>query len=485
MAVQILLATIDITDLYSINAVSVSERGTNFPFATDTQPTTAHIRLTETEGDFAKQKPQNFFIRNSQNDDGIHCPVEIRDDGDVLFKGRITKCSALPGSAYVNISASDVIEEMRTENITDFGLEKEWKLIEDVNISAENAVYPLTLGVTPVSEDSATVRKALNQNLTIVPELQASGVLNPDNVQITDEAVISEGGKIQAAAGSAYPQMTAKTPYRYARPETVINAILDKLGIATGPGERSIELPPATADTHIETLGRIGYDTVVGEEGSSNHLSWYGYVTDILQDGDETYFAYSPPYKTNALYRPRIIKYNEKTDTRKVFKPLTTAGSEIWSLAKIGNNLICLATHGGKYDAKDSDSNAQLIYFDETVDPISVGTLVARTATLKPQIACFYATGSEYAFTDAYNMLPDTRRRLIVDGTTLYYPYCKTNGEFGIASVAIGGTPTALIPAKDDGYNHAGFAADRDGNETFFGTTFLDATQSTLKVVKK
>ena len=483
MSVQILLNSIDIETICSINAVSISERGFGFPFATDVQPTTSQLTFTETQGIFAPENENNFFIQHALNRDGIHCPLEIRENGDVLFKGRITNCSAKPGSAYVNIAASDIIEELRTENLTNFGLEKSYKLIEDTDASAENGVYPLTLGVTPVSEDSATIKKALNAELNIVGDIQATGALNPDNVQITENAVISEGGTINAAAGSAYPQMTAKAPYRYERVNTLVTALLDALGIATG--NRYIELPPISVDRHIDALGRIGYNEVVGKQGSSNHLSWYGHVTDILQDGNDTYFAYSPPYDADALWTPLIIKLDNITHARTTFKPITTPGSEIWALQKIGNNLIVLATHGGKYDAKEPDSNCQLIYFDVTVSPISVGTLVPRTGTLKPQIASFYAAGSSIAYQEPYNVLPDTRRRLVVDGSTLYYPYAKTNGEFGTASVTIGGTPTAVITAKDDGYNHAGFAADRNSNETFFGTTFVDAVQSTLKIVKK
>ena len=485
MNVHIFLNAINIETIASINAVSISERGTGFPFATDTQPSTCKITITETKGTFAKENTNNFFVQQSLNPDGIHCPVEVQEDGDILFKGRITNVSEQPGSAYVNISASDVIEELRTENLTDFGLQKSYKLIQDTEASAENGVYPLTLGVTPISEDSATIKKAINAELNIVPDLQATGALNPDNVQITENAIVSEGGPINAAAGSAYPQMTAKAPYRYETVSTLVTDLLDKIGIATGSGERYIELPPISVDKHIDALGRIGYNTISGEQGSSNHLSWYGHITDYIQDGDDTYFAYSPPYNANALWTPLIIKVNNITHARTTFKPLTTQGSEIWGLAKIGDNLIALTTHGGKYDAKASDSNCQLIYFDVTADTLSLSTLVARNATLKPQIASFYAAGSKNAYEEPVNMLPDTRRRLIVDGTTLYYPYCKTNGEFGTASVTIGGTPTAVITAKDDGYNHAGFAEDREGSETFFGTTFLTATQSTLKVVKK
>ena len=251
---------------HQINKVAVSERGTDYPYATETQPSTVQIQLTNTEGDFAKENTNNFFVRNSQNADGFKCPLKVQADTKILFEGKITKVFQRPDTALVSIDASDVIETLRTEHLTDFGLAKAWKLIQDTEASAINGVYPLTLGITPISEGSATVSKALNQTLTIVPDIKDVGVLDADNVEITDDALLSEGGPINAAAGSAYPQISAKTPYRYAPVNQLVTALLDALNIATG--NRHLEFPPIQTDLHLESLGRPGYETVVGKQGS-------------------------------------------------------------------------------------------------------------------------------------------------------------------------------------------------------------------------
>ena len=85
------------------------------------------------------------------------------------------------------------------------------------------------------------------------------------------------------------------------------------------------------------------------------------------------------------------------------------------------------------------------LYFDVTVSPLSLGILVGTGATLPAQIATFYASGSQSAFQGSYNLLPDTRRRLIVHNNELYYAYASSSGDFGVAKVAIGGSPTAVV----------------------------------------
>lgn len=65
------------------------------------------------------------------------------------------------------------------------------------------------------------------------------------------------------------------------------------------------------------------------------------------------------------------------------------------------------------------------------------------------------------------------------------YGYVKADTGFGVARMAIGGSPSSvLVATSDENYNHAGFAFALEGNTPVFGTVFLSQVGRTLKVVK-
>lgn len=491
--ITVLLASEDITDL--VLEIGTIARGTDFPLATEMQPSTAQLTLSDPNGDFSPENVNNFFATNGENANGTRCPVEVRADTKLLFAGEVLEVGQNTPRATALLKCIDKTRAIRIEDLTDFGLQKAWKLIQDTQQSAESGVYPIGLGVSPISEGSATLTKAHNQELTVVSEIKTTGILDPDNVQITEHAILSEGGPIDAADG-AYPQIRAKTPYRYKNILTLINAILNHYSVAMG--NRYMEIPSQTLDLHAETLGRPGYDTVIGALESSQHLNWNGYVTDILRDGNTLYFAYTVNRGQAAF--SRILAYETTADTWSTLYTFPESGREVWGLAKIGDNLAMLVTDSrntsgsgkipvtGSYDSSQSGNKTKLLYFDVTQSSPSVGVMVDSTATLPAQLATFYQAGSTGAFANtplANGMLPDTRRRLIVSGSNLYYPYARSNGDFGVARVAIGGSPSAVLTAKsDENRNHAGFAYALSGSTVVFGTTYLDKQESTLKVVK-
>lgn len=483
-------------DIHSLLKVEVYERSTSFPYATETQPHTAQITLSDPTGRFGPDNANNFFSTNMQNQNGARCPVKIEADTHVLFSGEVDDLKQNIPRATVLLKCIDNSREIRIEALSNFGLQKAWKLIEDTDpdFSTENGVYPIGLGVAPLSEDSISASRALNQSLNIVPEIKVAGVLDADNIAITDTAVVSEGGPIAAAAGSAYPQITAKSLYRYKKAITLINAILAHYAIT----DKYIDIPNKTIDPHAETVGRPGYESVVGNIGSSNHLSWYGYVTDILADGDVLYFAYT--VNRGSSYDSRILTYDRSTDAWETLYTHATAGTEIWGLEKIGDDLIMLLTDSanisntsdipatGSYDSNAS-SKVYLAYFDATLDTPSVGTLVAKTATYPPQLAHFYQIGAKTALTAEASplwettALPDTRRRLLIHNNQIYYGWAK-NGTAGVAKVAIGGTPASVMDFASDSKNHAGFGYCFNGSQLILATTFFDGVQSTLKAVR-
>ena len=490
--ISVLLASEDITD--AVLEIGTISRGASYPFLTEMQPATAHLTLSDPDGDYSPENVNNFFDTHGENANGTRCPVEVRADTKVLFAGEVLEVVQNTPRATVNLKCIDKTRAIRIKDLTDFGLQKAWKLIQETQQSAESGVYPIGLGVAPISEGSATLTKADDQALNVVSEIKTTGVLTPDNVQITEAAILSEGGPIDAAA--AYPQIRAKTPYRYKNIITLINAILNHYSVAMG--NRYMEVPPQTLELHAESLGRPGYDTVIGALESSQHLNWNGYVTDILRDGNTLYFAYTVNRGQTAF--SRILAYETMPDTWNTLYTFSESGREVWGLAKIGDNLVMLVTDSrntsrsnktpveGSYDSSQSGNKTKVLYFDVTQAIPSVGVMVDSTATLPAQLATFYQAGriARGAIRPSNDgLLPDTRRRLIVSGSNLYYPYARSNGDFGVARVSIGGSPSAVLTAKSDGNrNHAGFAYALSGSTLVFGTTYLSAEESTVKIVK-
>lgn len=479
-----------------VEDISTITQSTDYPYASVTTPAQCTITLIDETGTYSPENDDNFFTQqtdsdgNALNQDGSKCPVTIKIDHAVVFEGSIIEVYQDPNSANTFITCDD-----RTgDPIEDFGLEKDWKLILDTTQTGVNGIYPLTCGVTPISDESAEINKALNTPVNIVDKINTAGNLSSDNVKIEDDQVVSEGGPIDSVAGGAYPQMSAKSPYRY---KTVIELV--KL-LTASVTNRTIIIDPVILNKHIESLGRIGYETIIGKLGSSTHLGWFGYVTDFIVDGTKIYFAYT--CNRSNSHNSYIIQLDTIDDARTI-KATLPANRQVWGLAKIGNNLIMLVSDPGNqtgrpipvptegsYDSAVETSLVQLQYFDVTQQSPSIGTLVARSNTYRPQLAHFYQFGSKFPFTRRdwlQDALPDTRRRLIVQGTQLIYPYANEVNEVksaGIAKVSIGGSPSKIMEFKSDGYNHAGYAYAMDGGEVFFATTFLTGIPGVWKTVK-
>lgn len=497
MIVSISLASVDVTE-YCLNVSTIS-RGTGYPFAAATQPSTAQVTLSDADGKFAPENVNNFWAQQGENQNAIRTQVEIHADNKLLFRGEVLELTQNISQATVIVKCTDLSRKLRTEKITDFGLEKAWRLVGANNEAV--GVYPLLAGTPPLSDDSVTVERADDDELNIVSKVKTSGVLDPTNVEVSDEAIISEGQWIDVDNAGIYPSIAAKTPYRYKHVTTILNDILDNFEYPGGTA-RSIEINSKLVELYGAALGRVGYDAVLGNIGSGVYLNWEGVVTDILYDSDNFYCAYS--VNANATKFSRILKYDVSEDAWSVVRTLPSARREIWGLAKIDNNLIILITDGD-YDSARSDlekdtrsdilgaNETKLIYMNITEDTPTINILVDSDSEFPPQIATLLQTGSgvEYlAEFHTYQPLPDTRRRLRVNGSTLYYPYAVTDSDdnikAGVATVRIGEEPESALEFESDGYNHTGFAFDLDGDDIVLGTTFIDdCNQSRLKIVKQ
>lgn len=502
MEVSVRLAAIDVTaDCLDVSTIS---RGTGYPYAAVTQPSSAQVTLSDAAGQFAPENTDNFWTVHGANQNAMRAPVEIRADAQLVFRGEVIELTQNIPQATVVVKCTDLSRKLRTEKITDFGVEKAWRLIKRSGEAV--GVYPLVAGTAPLSEGSVTVHRAMDAALTIVSKVKTTGVLDPTHVEVSETAVISEGQWI-AAASATYPRIAAKTPYRYKHVRGMVNAILDYFAYPAGADNRYIESLLKPVPPYGAALGRIGYETVLGSIGVGVPLDWNGVVTDMLSDAGDVYVAYSVNAGTPKF--SMILKYDISEDAWSVLRTVPQVSLEIWGLAKIGNQLIMLVTDGD-YDSARSNlgklppfqydflgpNQTKLIYMDVTEESPVIQTLVPSDSVYPPQIATLLQTGSHAMHIpegQTYQPLPDTRRRLRVSGGMLYYPYAVMGSDevitAGVARIDISAAspePVSVLAFESDNYNHAGFAFDFDGEHLVLGTTFIDdCNQSRLKIVKQ
>ena len=397
MSLIVRLANVDVSE--DVLDCDIIRRAMSFPYALRATPSTLKVTLSDESGKYAPTNTSNFFVNNSYPRNAKKVPVQVTYKTEILFVGEVLEITQLSTGEIV-LDSMDKSRAMRIDEMTNFGLSKSFKLIQDTEAGGIGGVYPLECGVAPVSRGSASGSRALGDALSVVDVIEDTGVLDSDKVQIRGNEVISEGGPINAVAGGAYPQMSIKSPLRYKYATTAVRAILQHYGITSS----NIQVLPKNVEINFGSMGRLGYESIVGEIGSSNHLSWYGYLTDFFIDGSDFYFAISVP--RGSPYFSRIVKYNEHTDEETLVYTHGTAGTELWGLAKVGNNIVMLLTDSanisassdvptvGSYDSAHQ-SKVYLAYFDETVSPVSVGTLVPKTSGLRPTLACFYQIGNK------------------------------------------------------------------------------------------
>jgi len=242
--------------------------------------------------------------------------------------------------------------------------------------------------------------------------------------------VRTEGGLI-VNRGIGYPQLRMKSPYRYQHISDVITDILNHAGIT----KSDIAVPERDVAAHFSSNGRVNYDLIgTSDLGSGNPVTWNGYVTDFLHDGDKWYFLYNKG-RGNPNGFSQVIVYDISTRTYTKLHGFSSA-TEAWRFTKSGNNLYIVATTGGNYDANESSCETRIIQLDIATQTETV--FVAHTGQLQPQLSHYYhGVGSAFH-------KPDSRRPLIYrENDGLYFAYVdRSNSQFGIAkSTAPGATP--------------------------------------------
>ena len=481
VAVTIKIHGQDVTDGATLDDI---QQSLDYPNLTEFRVGECSFTLKDIHGDFSPNNPSNFFTRNGGQRTGHNSPIEIETgfivDGtrhtEILFKGNIIRLVQDATPATVRVVCSDNIGDMRTKGIVDFGIPRHFRLLEDLEHAGENGFYPIMDAIMPASHGSATLKTSVTDTpITPIQKLATEGTLNPRNFSIDDKGVHTEGGVIRGAQ-YGYPQIQMKSPYRSRHIKDVIADILSHAGITNS----DISIPAQDVDAHFSSNGRVNYD-LIGNIGSSNPVTWNGYVTDFLHDttNKKWYFLYNK-HRNNPNGFSQIIVYDEATRTYTKLHGFSTS-TEVWKFTKAGNNLYILATTGGNYDANQNSCRTHILQLDITNTTETV--FVAHTVTLQPQLGHYYhGVGSVF-------MKPDSRRQLIyrnADG--LYYAYVDSgNNNIGIAkATAANTTPSAVITMNMDTYeNQGGIAFDINGSTLHGAMTFVSGSRSQTLAFKK
>ena len=364
---------------------------------------------------------------------------------------------------------------MRTKAITDFGIPRHFMLTENLEQASENGFYPIMDAILPASDGSVGLATRVGDEIAPVQRLKTEGTLDPTNFIVDNKGVHTEGGPI-VNRQAGYPQLRMKSPYRYRHIKDIITGILNHAGITNS----EIEIPEQDVDAHFSSNGRVGY-SLIGNIGSSNPVTWNGYVTDQLDDAvnNKRYFLYNK-HRNNPNGFSQIIVYDKARRTETKLYGFAAA-TEVWKFTKSGNNLYILATTGGNYDANESSCETQIIQLDITRKTETV--FVAHTVSLQPQLAHYYhGVGSVF-------MKPDSRRQLIYrENDGLYYAFVdRASSTFGIAKATAPNTaPTAVITMNMDTYeNHGGIGFNISGSTLIGGMPFVSGGRSQTLVFKK
>lgn len=454
-------------------------KGVDYPNLTEFRIGECSFTLRDIHGDFSPNNPSNFFTQHGGHRTGRHSPVEIEAGfiingtahTETIFKGTIIRLTQDAGAATVKVVCADGVGGLRSDAITDFGISRHFMLTENLEQSGENGVYPILDAILPASHGSVTLKRRTNDDpIPPVQRLETEGTLDPRNYVIDAEGVKTEGGLI-VNRDVGYPQLRMKSPFRYRHIHDVITDILNGAGIT----DSEIEIPEQDVAPHFSSNGRINYD-LLGNIGSSNPITWGGYVTDFLYDAGTWYFLYNK-HRANPNGLSQVITYDTRTRTYSRLHKFASETTEVWKFLKQRDDFFILSNTGGNYDANETSSENQIIRLDISGNTPAETVFLPHTNSLRPQLAHHYhGVGSIF-------MKPDSRRRMIYrENDGLFYAFVdRANATFGIAKATAANNATAIISINQDSHgNHAGITFSVNSDTLKGETTFLTNGKSQI-----
>lgn len=465
----------------------------DYPRITEYRVGEVTFTLNDPEGIFSPNKTDNFFVNEMQDQSGRNAPVEIKAGflvGETrylqtVFSGRIIRIRQSGRQGTLKVTCSDNFREIR-KPVNDFGIERRFRIYGSASEDQGNVAYPVMKGLMPASKDSVEIYKDSANTIEPVDSLTTEGHLDANRFVSLEDRFESEGGPIPISDAniSNYPQVSLKSPYRYADAKAIIQRLMNGTGISV-----SIDIPKhILEDSHFSSNGRPNYEligvteTIRGKEYPSNpsYARWDGYITDWLHipvDSTQSrigyYFLYNSPDTLPGLdlFRSAIIKY-DKTDkiyTREyVFDP----GIKVWKIVNKTDN-----PKGFYVIVTDEDDKAKIVRI--ALSGGSYEEHSVSTGELSPYIHHYYVGVGVTRYKQ------DTRRSFIYHNNKLYYVFSHDEDrDFGVARLE---TPPSIVVAEnfDERGNHAGIDFDIVGSYVVGALTFGNDTNSKVSAFRK
>lgn len=493
----------------------------DYPNINEYEVSQCTITVKDPNNQFNPEVSSNFFTMHGTGSTppitniGYRAPVEIRagflvgtdQRTQIIFSGQILNISRDARTRICTITCTDRTQKIRTEPITDFGLEK--RMVVNPTSAGLHGNYAFYDALTPPSTESIS---GTSGSTTLVRQraLKTEGFLDEKNFIETDDGIQTEGGPL-----ATDPLLNMKAPYRNIRIRDAVTRLLAKYGI----NNPTIELPLVSqGSSFFSNLGRADYETAFSDLMATNPgiWQWGGIVTDLLAD-ESNNRIYALISQTGSSLPstgnpdPKIIRWDLASDTKTVVRELNASSNaeEAWRMAAnsgfttfyvLGTrpvyiNATTTSRAGwafGSYDSAEAtttDNSKILIQrIGNAQSSPTLSTFIDHNVSsdLWPQLGIHYRLDADRTRQERYNTLPDSRRSLIVDSSgTLYYPYANAT-DFGVAKSSSSNSATSVLSTKvdEDGFNASGFSWDLSADKVYLGYYYKTDSGTGFKIIR-
>ena len=238
------------------------------------------LHIVNEDGLFSPDNPDNFFVEHGGAQNGYKSEVTIISgfvgglNNNILMQGEVIEVRQEETTGTFAILISEKSQDLRNEQLNDFGLTKYASVQESG--SKFHGRYPYLSPVIPISDNSVKASQA-DVQLNETQSLKKEGIQNVTRFVVRDSVIETE-----VPFGSGTTVATEfKAPYRNKTIEYLVKRILEYYEI----NNYNIDIPDSTGDPSFTTRGRIGYDTERNVEADRTSIfGWRGYVTDYLYE---------------------------------------------------------------------------------------------------------------------------------------------------------------------------------------------------------
>lgn len=419
------------------------------------------LTLSNADGRFSPDNPNNFFIQNGDVDvanslkaDGFGSLVsvdigKIVDEATIsrrIFVGTVVDLELQAKPAKVKLTCVDGQQALREAVIQDFGIDR-WLETIPVENSLPWGTYRVPDFMAPISEESVDAASIDGNELTNVEQIRTEGRIRENAYGIKHERgeIRTEGGYLNDS-----PRLKFKEQYRWRFVDGLVKEILMHTGTTAG----TIKIPTYRADERVmSTHGRVGFHTEWRQTGriGASAAGWTGYPKDFIfnVDGTEAVFVYGGAGSQHAL-----LHYDFEADTwTMLYEPAEPI--ELWRVASPDfNDFYVLGSSTGVYDALTGGSIKIWRYRLST----KTWSVVSEVGDGDPQLASPYHFGMpDTTKHGKFNLYPDTHHLFDSDGSDVFYRKANAS-RLGVRSVSDDYRTDFSIPPVDDlNYAYDGF----------------------------